>query len=120
MAGEHWLDTLGKALARGEGRTRKEFLKLVGATVLGVLEAGNCVTRRPCPPAGTGATPNCCQGQCVNILTNTRFCGSCDLSFSQCGAGLVCCGGNCCKAGEFCDSSGRCSAACSPACPTGQ
>lgn len=61
------------------------------------------------------AGPNCCNNKCVNLLTNSNYCGTCK---TKCQFASGCCNGkcanlaydakNCGKCGNKCKKGGRC------------
>src|SRR5438067_5242067 len=111
MAREHWLDTLSKALVQGEGHSRKDFLKLLGATIVGL--ATNGASSSPAeaknkPPKTKKKKKGCDVGSCPNGCCEDNECKP--NSAQKCGFA----GGDCsiCGAGEQCVA-GLCS--CSPA-----
>ena len=77
-------------------------------------EKGKCVstTASTCE-AGCGSS-TCCDGACVDTLTDANHCGSCDI---VCSKDLFCQAGKCvsacvCPDGQVCDASGECVSSC--------
>jgi Stigma-specific protein, Stig1 len=109
VADEHWLDTLSKVLARDGGLSRKQFLGLIGAAMVGLLlgevppsEAkskntgkGKGKGKGHGPGTGGGCKPPCPGGSaCLN--------GACCPEPQVCGpTGSICCG-----ADQFCSLAG--------------
>jgi hypothetical protein len=120
---EHWIDTLSRALARGG--SRKDFLKLLGATAVGMLLGGadeaeaakkrgpnqtkgkpkkskqqkgkGAGSRRRCDQGCLGERPNCCNGYCTNVQIDVSNCGGCGRP--PCGSGQICRNGACIEPG---------------------
>jgi hypothetical protein len=111
MAGEHWLDWLGRELARGT--SRKAFLRALGVGLVGALAPVAPGTARAqqgqrCRDGCTESLPDCCNGFCVNLLVSESHCRVCDRA---CAAGQICDQGECVTPGP---PGGQCEPACGP------
>ena len=101
MTGEHWIDRLGRALARGA--SRKDFLRLASGAILAHLPAQRL------DPATTAAATSKRRSkpkgpECLNI----------EDCLTEPFASLSCCNGRCCPTQSVCmESNGR-----SACCPT--
>src|SRR4051812_39333467 len=94
----HWLDSVARAMARKA--TPKDFLKLVGATVVGAA-----IAHPPVSEAKPERVCNQCQGPsdsrcCLNSINELTCCkkprkclgGRCCIPEKQCNGGTICCG----------------------------
>jgi hypothetical protein len=112
---QHSFDELAKGLANGS-ISRSRALKLVGASLLGVLLgglplrlAGAQTTNCPYNYAQCGSGRYCCNGSCVDLNTSNSNCGYCG---NACPSGQTCQGGGClgeggCPSG-YTSCGGRC------------
>jgi hypothetical protein len=112
---DHSFDELAKGLASGT-LSRRGALRLVGASLLGVLLGGLPMrlvgaqtTNCPYNYAQCGSGRYCCNGSCVDLNTSNSNCGYCG---NACPSGQTCQGGVClgeggCPSG-YTSCGGRC------------
>lgn len=63
-----------------------------------------------CSAKNSGAAgPNCCDNKCVNILTNSNYCGNCNV---KCQFASGCCNGNCTNLAYDAQNCGTCGNKC--------
>lgn len=63
-----------------------------------------------CSAKNSGAAgPNCCDNKCVNVLTNSNYCGSCNV---KCQFASGCCNGKCANLAYDAQNCGTCGNKC--------